>query len=131
MLRDLSTVVSPILALLLVVLMPVGSVTGAHRDQLFDPIFPHVHLGNGPPLRQVAPPPKPLQHVVAQAQRGPALGAGAAAAAAALGMGLTPPLPSGTAVLMTETMVRRLWPIKEPPRGRLAEAPPDPPPSEA
>jgi hypothetical protein len=131
MLRDLSIVVSPILALLLAVLLPVGTVTGVHRDQLFDPIFPHVHPGNGPPLRQVSPPPKPLIHVVAQAQHGPALGAGAAAAAAALGIGLTPPLPSGTAVLLTETMARRTWPIKVPPRGRLTEAPPDPPPSEA
>jgi hypothetical protein len=130
MLRDLSIVVSPILALLLVVLMPVGTVSGAHRDQLFDPIFPHVHLGNGPPLRQVAPP-KPLMHDAAQPLRGPALGAGAAAAAAALGIGLTPPLPNGTTVLLTQTTARRPWPIKVQPRGALTEAPPDPPPSEA
>ena len=47
MLRDLSLSVSPILALLLIVLTPVSVSQGAHRDQLFDPLFPHVHFGTG------------------------------------------------------------------------------------
>lgn len=46
--RDLRLGISPVLVFLLMVLTPIGTGQGVHRDQLMDPVFPHLHfLGNG------------------------------------------------------------------------------------
>ena len=100
MLRDLSISVSPILALLLIVLTPVGTGTGAHRDQLLDPLFPHVHLG-----------------------------AGAGAAPVAVSMGITPPVPAWLALVPCGAFAWDVAPLEAVPPTALAEPPPDPPPT--
>src|SRR5207248_17059 len=92
MLRDVSLLVSPVLALLLVLLTPVGTGEGRHRDQLLDPLFPHVHLG-GP----LAP---GLTSMVPSRPSGVAIEAGAGAASMALGAGITPPVPRSAPILV-------------------------------
>jgi hypothetical protein len=81
--RDLSVILCPVLMLLLIVLTPVGSGEGAHRDQLLDPLFPDIHL-TGP----LAPGLTAQRATVVDTSRGPAIGAGAGAASASLGAGL-------------------------------------------
>jgi hypothetical protein len=128
MLRGLSLVVSPILVMLLVILTPVGTGQGAHRDQLLDPLFPHIHLAGGLTTPQSAAM-KVAQRIFNGEQQGPAFGAGAGAAAAALGTSLTPPVPAWLTLAPTGAVVRTLaWPDAVRP-GALAEAPPDPPPT--
>lgn len=126
MLRDLRITVSPILALLLIVLTPVGMGQGAHRDQLLDPLFPHVHLGDGPATKALRHP----QRVIEYGQ-GPALGAGAGADSASLSLGLTPPVPRGVGLMPVSASVWRVVALVARPSEALAEPPPDPPPTSA
>jgi hypothetical protein len=120
MLRDLAVLVSPVLALLLIVLTPVGTGSGVHRDQVLDPLFPHVHPG--------APPMAGRAASVAPRVPGQALGAGGDAASLSLGTGLTPTnptllvhLPIGDATWSWPTLLDLAV-------GRIADPPPDPPP---
>jgi hypothetical protein len=124
MLRDLSVSVSPLLALLLIVLTPVGTGQGVHRDQLLDPLFPHVHFADTSSSLLRNP-----QRVVEYGGRGPALGAGAGAASASLSMGLTPTVPGGLLAVPPTDSLWRSVPLTAGPRGALAEPPPDPPPT--
>ncbi len=124
MLRDLSLTVSPLLALLLMVLTPVGTGQGAHRDQFLDPLFPHVHFVDGSTLLLRASP-----HVVEYSGQGPALGAGAGAVTASLSIGLTPPTPDWPMLKAVGISIRRLVPLTTRPAGALADPPPDPPPT--
>jgi hypothetical protein len=124
MLRDLSLIVSPVLVLLLMVLTPVGTGQGTHRDQLLDPLFPHVHFADGSTMLLRNP-----QRVVEQRGEGPALGAGAGAASAALGLGLTPPTPGWPTLLVVGDSVRPIVGVTTRPAGALADPPPDPPPT--
>src|ERR1700731_3794588 len=95
--RHLTGLLSPILSLLLVVLSPIGTGQGAHRDQLLDPLFPHVHFGTGPTSIQTAAL-QTYQRLFGSRQPDrPAVGAGAGAATSAFGVGITPPVPSGAA----------------------------------
>jgi hypothetical protein len=130
MLRDLSLLVSPVLALLLVVLTPVGTGQGAHRDQLLDPLFPHIHFANGLPTRQSAAL-LVVQRAMSAAQQGPSFGAGAGAAAAAVSPGLTPPVPVWVTLAPRDSLA---WAVVAPearPTGAFADPPPDPPPNAA
>ena|ERR1700730_394573 len=128
MLRDLTTFVSPILALLLVMLSPVGTGQGAHRDQLLDPLFPHVHIGSGLTSTQTAAL-QSYRRLLAHPPAGPALGAGAGTAITVLGPGVTPPVPGGTTGMPVRELLWRLEPIDVSPYGAPLEAPPDPPPA--
>ena len=128
MLRSLCTVVSPILGLLLVVLTPVGTGTGAHRDQLLDPLFPHVHLSGGLTTTQSAAM-QVAQRVLSGRQQGPAFGAGAGAASAALSPGLTPPVPGWLVPAPGGALDWAVVPFEARSAGALAEPPPDPPPT--
>src|ERR1700730_9832553 len=117
MLRDLTSLLSPILVLLLVVLSPIGTGQGVHRDQLLDPLFPHVHFGAGPTATQTAAL-QIYQRIFGSRQPdGPVLGAGAGAATSALGIGVTPPVPSGTAGMPVRQLLGRLQSIDLLPRG--------------
>lgn len=90
--RDLRLGISPVLVFLLMVLTPIGTGQGVHRDQLMDPVFPHLHfLGNGV-VRQAAAP-GALPRPAGRPPRGQGLGAGAGAAEAELSLGLTPVVP--------------------------------------
>ena len=127
--RELTSLLSPILAVLLVVLSPIGTGQGVHRDQLLDPLFPHVHFGSGPTAMQTAAL-QTYQRVFGSRQPdGPALGAGAGAATSALEVGVTPPVPGGTAGMPVPQLLWRLEFIDLLPRGAPVEAPPDPPPT--
>jgi hypothetical protein len=128
MLRGLSNVVSPILVMLLVVLTPVGTGQGAHRDQLLDPLFPHIHFAGGLTTRQSAAM-KLAQRAFNADQPRPAFGAGAGAAISALSPGLTPPLPGRVALVPTGESRWAVVPLETNPPGALAEPPPDPPPT--
>ena len=130
MLRGLSIVVSPILVMLLVVLTPVGTGQGAHRDQLLDPLFPHIHFAGGLTTSQSAAL-KVAQRVFNGDQQGPAFGAGAGAASAALSPGLTPPVPGWVALAPSGDFAWAVVPLDALPPGALAEPPPDPPPTAA
>jgi hypothetical protein len=130
MLRVLSNVVSPMLVLLLVVLTPVGTGQGAHRDQLLDPLFPHIHLAGGLTTTQSAAM-KVAQRVFNAEQQGPAFGAGAGAALAAISPGLTPPVPARATLAPSGTFAWTVVPFDALPPGALAEPPPDPPPTAA
>lgn len=128
--RDLTGLLSPILALLLVVLSPIGTGQGAHRDQLLDPLFPHVHFGSGSTSIQTAAL-QTYQRIFGFHQPdGPAVGAGAGATAA-LGVGVTPPVPSGSGSTLIRELLWRLESIDVLPRGAPVDAPPDPPPTNA
>ena len=59
MLRDVSPTISLVLALLLIVLTPVGTGQGAHRDQLLDPLVPHVHFADSSTRLLRSPQPVP------------------------------------------------------------------------
>ena len=128
MLRGLSIVVSPILVMLLVVLTPVGTEQGAHRDQLLDPLFPHIHFAGELTTSQSAAL-KVAQRVFNGDQQGPAFGAGAGAASAALSPGLTPPVPGWVALAPGGDFAWAVVPLDALPPGALAEPPPDPPPT--
>ena len=127
--RDFAKLLSPILALLLVVLSPIGTGQGAHRDQMLDPLFPHVHFGTGPTATQTAALQTYQRLFGSRQPDGPAVGAGAGAAMTALEVGVTPPVPGGTVSLPVRELLWRLEPIDVLPRGAPAEAPPDPPPT--
>ena len=127
MLRDLSSVLSPVLALLLMVLTPLGTGSGVHRDQLLDPLFPHVHVAGplAPGLLDWS------QNVVAEpGSQGTAIGAGAGAAFAALSVGLTPPLPKIWDLPPIADSIWRPDTLRSRPAGTLGDPPPDPPPTE-
>ncbi|HLZ25710.1 MAG TPA: hypothetical protein VKV73_00130 [Chloroflexota bacterium] len=126
MLRVLSNVVSPILVLLLVVLTPVGTGQGAHRDQLLDPLFPHIHLAGGLTTPQSAAL-KTAQRIFNADRAGPAIGAGAATAA--LSPGLTPPVPARVTLAPSGVFAWPLITLDALPPGAFAEPPPDPPPT--
>ncbi|MDQ6674674.1 MAG: hypothetical protein M3069_28720 [Chloroflexota bacterium] len=128
MLRDLSIAVSPLLALLLVLLTPVGTRQGGHRDQLLDPIFPHVHFAGERTSAQSAAP-KAAQRGFEAHQQGPVFGAGAGASSAFPSLGLTPPLPRWSVVLPSGGVWRSIVRLGALPRGTLTEPPPDPPPT--
>jgi hypothetical protein len=130
MLRDLSIAFSPILVLLLVVLTPVGTGQGAHRDQLLDPLFPHVHIGSGLTSTQTAAL-QTYRRLVAHPPVGPALGAGAGTAITAFGPGVTPPVPGGTLGMPVRELLWRLTPIEVLVHGAPVPPPPDPPPTNA
>jgi len=127
--RPLTSLLSPILALLLVVLSPIGTGQGAHRDQLLDPLFPHVHFGSGPTSIQTAALQTYQRMFGSRQPDGPAVGAGAGAAMAALGGGVTPPIPTATEGMPVRELLGRLESIDLLPRGAPVEAPPDPPPT--
>jgi hypothetical protein len=127
MLRGLSTVLSPILVMLLVVLTPVGTGQGAHRDQLLDPLFPHIHFAGGLTTSQSAAL-KVAQRVFNGDQQGPSFGAGAGAASAVLSPGLTPPVPGWVALAPSGDFAWTVVPLNALPPAALAEPPPDPPP---
>src|ERR1700704_1188333 len=124
MLRGLSIVVSPILILLLVILSPVGTGQGAHRDQLLDPLFPHIHLAGGLTTPQSAAL-KVAERLFNGEQQGPAFGAGAGAASAALSAGLTPPVPARVALAPSGAFAWAITPPDALPPGALAAPPPD------
>jgi len=128
MLRVLANVVSPILVLLLVVLTPVGTGQGAHRDQLLDPLFPHIHLAGGLTTTQSAAM-QVAQRVFNADPPGPAFGAGAGAASAALSPGLTPPVPAWITLAPRGDLGWAVVPLEALPPGTVAEPPPDPPPT--
>src|SRR5712692_3498967 len=119
MLRVLSNVVSPILVLLLVLLTPVGTGQGAHRDQLLDPLFPHIHLAGGLTTPQSAAL-KVAERLFNGEHRGPAFGAGAGAASAALSAGVTPPVPARVALAPIGTFPWAVLPPDALPPGALA-----------
>jgi hypothetical protein len=131
MLRELSLSVRPVLAFLLIVLTPLGTGQGVHRDQLLDPVFPHVHVGSGGPPSSNAAALEAAQRAFTPKTPGPAIGAGAGVTSTLFGVGLTPPVPDGAAVVPTQRSVRRLSASDLLPRAVLAEAPPDPPPTQA
>jgi hypothetical protein len=128
MLRGLSILVSPILVLLLIVLTPVGTGQGAHRDQLLDPLFPHIHFAGGLTAPQSAAM-KLAQRIFNGEQQGPAFGAGAGAASVALSPGLTPPVPARLALAPMGAETWAVLPLDALPSGASAEPPPDPPPT--
>jgi hypothetical protein len=128
MLRVLSNIVSPILALLLVVLTPVGTGQGTHRDQLLDPLFPHIHLAGGLTTPQSLAM-KAAQRIFNAEPQGPEFGAGAGAAAAALSPGLTPPVPARITLAPSGAFAWAVFPLDALPPSALAEPPPDPPPT--
>jgi hypothetical protein len=130
MLRVLSNVVSPMLVLLLVVLTPVGTGQGAHRDQLLDPLFPHIHLAGGLTTTQSTAM-KVAQRLFNADRQGPAFGAGAGAALTAISPGLTPPVPARASLAPSGTFAWAVVPFDALPPGALAEPPPDPPPTAA
>jgi hypothetical protein len=130
MLRALSNLVSPILVMLLVVLTPVGTGQGAHRDQLFDPLFPHIHLAGGLTTTQSAAM-KAAHRAFTPDWRGPAIGAGAGAASATLSTGLTPPVPTLVTLAPIGAVDWAVVPLDTLLSGALAEPPPDPPPTPA
>jgi hypothetical protein len=132
MLRDLSLSVSPILALLLIVLSPMSSGQGAHRGQMFDPLFPHVHFGTGMlTSAQTAAAQKAARRIVSGDPQAPALGAGAGAAPVAVSLGLTPPVPGWLALVPFGAFAWDVAPASVRPLEVLAEPPPDPPPTAA
>lgn len=128
MLRVLSNVVSPLLVLLLVVLTPVGTGQGAHRDQLLDPLFPHIHLAGGLTTPQSLAM-QAAQRIFNADQQGPEVGAGAGAAAAALSPGLTPPMPARLSLVLSGAFAWAVLPLDALPPSAFAEPPPDPPPT--
>jgi hypothetical protein len=129
MLRGLSILISPILILLLIMLTPVGTGQGAHRDQLLDPLFPHIHFAGGLTAPQSAAV-KLAQRIFNNGdQQGPAFGAGAGAASAALSPGLTPPVPARIALAPMGAEAWAVLPLDARPSGASAEPPPDPPPT--
>jgi hypothetical protein len=120
MLGELGTVIRPLLALLLVVLTPIGTGEGVHRDQLLDPLFPHMHLDASAETGTPA-----TTH--AAAATGVAIGGGAGAADS-IAPGLTPPVPSWL-VLFPRAEAPWHYPILgDPVTVRPDEPPPDPPP---
>jgi hypothetical protein len=130
MLRDLSISVSPILAVLLIVLTPFGTGQGAHRDQLLDPLFPHVHFGSGLlTSAQSAAASKISQRILKGDPTAPALGAGAGATSASLSIGITPPVPAWLALVPVGAYAWDLASLDAAPPMALAEPPPDPPPT--
>ncbi len=128
MLRGLSLLVSPILVFLLVILTPVGTGQGAHRDQLLDPLFPHIHFAGGLTTAQSAAL-KVAQRTFNTEPQGPAFGAGAGATSAALSSGVTPPVPAWLTLAPTASLVWAVVPLDALPPGAFAEPPPDPPPT--
>jgi hypothetical protein len=128
MLRGLSIFVSPILVILLVVLTPVGTGQGTHRDQLLDPLFPHIHLAGGLTTPQSAAL-KVAERVFNGDRQGPAFGAGAGAASSVLSPGLTPPVPGWVALAPNADVAWAVVPPDALRPGALAEPPPDPPPT--
>jgi hypothetical protein len=105
-----------VLGLLLAATSPIGTGQGVHRDQLLDPIFPHVH------------PDAPRSSAAAMnAGWGPALGAGSGADSAAAGAALAPPLPDRSDVLRLPFGSRLVSSSAALPASYV-EAPPDPPP---
>jgi hypothetical protein len=124
MLRELSPIVSLILALLLIVLTPVGTGQGTHRNQLLDPLFPHVHFADRTTLALRNP-----QRAPEPQGAGPALGAEAGAAAASLSVGLTPTVPTGWQLPRLPHWFWRPVLLTTEPHGALGEPPPDPPPT--
>ncbi len=133
-LRELARLLCPILAGLLVILSPMGTGQGSHRDQLLDPLFPHIHLGDSGTAFQAAAAQR-FSRLHADQQpvqaRGPLLGAGAGAAAAGFSAGLTPPVPRTAVALPIEEVAWYRPPASGLPRGAQPEAPPDPPPTRA
>jgi len=124
MLRDFSLIVGPVLALLLMVLTPIGTGQGAHRDQSLDPLFPHVHFADGPTLALRNPRP-----VIVNTSQGPAWGAGAGATSGSITIGLTPALPTWLSLVLVRDAMRRGEFVAVTPAGAIAFPPPDPPPS--
>jgi hypothetical protein len=121
-----------LLALLLVGTSPFGMGIGVHRDQVLDPLFPHVHLRDGRivPIDSRTSSSQRDAAVVHDPARGPALGAGTFGTFD--GIGADAPALTGDAT----------WTLAEPaalpcsgpaleragPDG-LRLAPPDPPPT--
>ena len=125
MLRDLSLLVSPILALLLVLLTPVSVEGGPHRDQLFDPVFPHVHPGATAPSTG-------SQHGSALADplaAGPRVSGGAGAASVSLGAGLAQPGGAAARRVILDPLSWALFGPDTQMFGRPSDPPPDPPPT--
>jgi hypothetical protein len=105
--------------LVLALTSPISAGRGPHRDQLLDPVFPHVHPDAPPPVAVVAA-------VVVRSHAGvPTVGAGAGLEPALYGEMLVPPMSVHAFVRLP---LRRLIPSSDrPPRFRQ-EPPPDPPP---
>jgi hypothetical protein len=95
---------------------PIASGHGPHRDQLLDPIFPHVHLDA--PLPPVSSP--------TIAVHSPVWGADAGGDAAGYGEALTPRASSPPR--LPGPPPRRLVPIEAGSPGTRQDPPPDPPP---
>jgi hypothetical protein len=122
--------VSPMLVFLLVILTPVGTGQGAHRDQLLDPLFPHIHFAGGLTTAQSAAL-KVAERAFNPEPPGAAFGAGGGAAEAALNSGVTPPVPAWVTLAPFDSPAGAVVPrnLRQP--GALAEPPPDPPPTAA
>jgi len=122
------------LVLLMIGTSPFGMGVGVHRDQLLDPVFPHVHLRDGRivPISTVTSGAEGNQPVIDDQLgfRGPAIGAGTAGMFDGIGAD-APALPvDASAKLLVSA--RGLWATPAQgsalPRG-LEFAPPDPPPT--
>jgi hypothetical protein len=119
MLGELGTFIRPLLALLLIVLTPIGTGEGVHRDQLLDPLFPHVHIHSAPDAAAGAS---------ETAHAGVAIGGGTGAAADSIAPGLTPPVPSWLMLLPRIDAPWQYPMLTDLITGRPNEPPPDPPP---
>ena len=128
--RALSLGISPILAFLLVVLTPVGTGQGVHRDQLVDPVFPHFHfLGRLVASQMLAQ--LSVQQPVDSRPQGVTLGAAAGAGEAGLSLGQTPVVPGRMVLVPDGDLAWRIAPRDALPVGVAADPPPDPPPDPA
>ncbi len=114
-------------ALSLATCTPLGAVVDlAHRDQLLEPIWPHIHLADG----RIVPVPDGAAPRPSLPGPGVAIGPGTVADAASAGLALTPPLPVPVQVMIPLDRAARS-PERPDRADRLAEAPPDPPPDSA
>ena len=128
----LGSICAWLLVLLLVGTSPFGMGVGVHRDQLLDPVLPHAHLRDGRivAVSTASTGSQADQPVLADAARGPALGAGSAGLFGGIGAD-APALPADVAWLLAGSASRSWTGLASDgarPTG-LTFAPPDPPPT--
>jgi hypothetical protein len=121
--RLATTLVIYVEVLLLALTSPIGVGRGAHRDQLLDPVFPHVHPDQAPPA------PAGTNTLATGTHRhAPAWGAGAGLESVGYAEVLAPTPSSETIV---RALLRRLIPSSDRLPRALPDPPPDPPPLDA